>query len=83
MKKKITLNIDEAVIVKAKIFASENNISLSELTELLLMKITSGNYKSLQQFPIADWVKEISAGKAHYTTRSKKQAREEYFESRK
>jgi hypothetical protein len=47
------------------------------------MKVISGNYKSLQQFPIADWVKEISTSKAYYTTRSRKQVKVEYFESRK
>lgn len=83
MKKRITLSFDEKVIAKAKTFASENNISLSQLTELLLMKVISGNYKSLQQFPVADWVKEISTGKAYYATRSGKQVKEEYFESRK
>jgi antitoxin component of RelBE/YafQ-DinJ toxin-antitoxin module len=83
MKKRITLNLDETVIAKAKTFASENNMSLSQLTELLLMKVISGNYKSLQQFPVADWVKKISTGKVYYASRSRKQVKEEYFESRK
>ena len=39
MDAKITLSFDESVINKAKRFASEQNISLSRLTEFLLSKV--------------------------------------------
>lgn len=83
---KITLSFDEAVIDKAKRFAEKNNISLSRLTEFLYEKITSGNYSSLEDFQIADWVSIVSEGPATYTTAKKKKGKslkKEYFESRK
>jgi hypothetical protein len=38
MDAKITLSFDETVIKKAKRYAENNNISLSRLTEFLLVK---------------------------------------------
>ena len=43
MDTKITLSFDASVIEKAKLFAEQNNISLSRLTEFLLSKVTSSN----------------------------------------
>jgi hypothetical protein len=62
MDSKITLSFDKNVIEKAKKYASDNNISLSRLTEFLLTKVTSKSYKSLEDFPISDWVKHLAAG---------------------
>jgi hypothetical protein len=66
MDTKITLHFDKNVIENAKRFASENNISLSRLTEFLYRKITSGNFKSFEEFPISDWVNQIAEGEAVY-----------------
>ncbi|MBP6023053.1 DUF6364 family protein [Ferruginibacter sp.] len=85
MDAKITLSFDETVIKKAKNYAENNNISLSRLTEFLLVKASTGNYKSLEDFPIADWVKDITEGKAEFKRKgntSKKLAKE-YFNSKR
>ncbi len=86
MDSKITLSFDESVIQKAKKYAARNNISLSRLTEFLLKKVTAGNYESLEDFPISDWVNTIAEGPAEYSTktrRTRKQAKEEFFKSKK
>jgi hypothetical protein len=72
MDAKITLSFDKHVIEKAKRYAESQNISLSRLMEHLLDKITSNQYKSLEDFPVADWVNMVAEGKAEYTTPSKK-----------
>lgn len=85
MDSKITLSFDKEVIKKAKRFAASQNISLSRLTEMLLRKITSGQYKSLEEFPIADWVHRLAEGEVEYKTRplSRKRLKQEFFKSRK
>ena len=85
MDAKITLSFDETVIKKAKQFAEDNHISLSRLTEFLLKKVTSKNYQSLEDFPIAEWVSMVSEGQAEYKTKSRKskELNAEYFKSKK
>ncbi|MBS1599203.1 MAG: hypothetical protein JST75_13345 [Bacteroidetes bacterium] len=85
MDTKITLSFNEAIIKKAKKYADANNISLSRLIEFLLTKITTAQYHSLEDFPIADWVSEVAEGKAVYQTkkRTRKASRSEYFNSKK
>ena len=86
MDNKITLSFDESVISKAKKYAAKNNISLSRLVEFLLKKVTSKGYKSLEDFPISDWVQQVAEGEAVYITRAlrtRRAAKEEYFKSRK
>lgn len=84
MDAKITLSFDKSVIEKAKEYAEENNISLSRLTEFLLSKVTSKSYKSLEEFPISDWVSMVSEGQAEYTTkRSRKASKDAFFKSKK
>jgi len=84
MNAKLTLSFNEEIKKKKKKYAEENNTSLSRLIEFLLTKVTSSNYKSLEQYPIADWVNLIAEGKAEYQTkRNNKSAKKEYFESRK
>ena len=83
MDTKVTLNFDQDVINQAKAFAAENNISLSRLTEFLYQKITSGNYKSLEELPISDWVMQVSEGEAEYRRRSRKATKNEYLNSKK
>jgi hypothetical protein len=85
MDAKITLSFDEKIISKAKRYAEQQNISLSRLLELLLDKITSNNYESLEDFPVADWVKEVAEGPASYNKKPKKRTKlkKDFFESRK
>ncbi len=84
MNAKLTLSFNEEVINKAKKYAEENDISLSRLIEFLLTKVTSTDYQSLEEYPIADWVNLIAEGKAEYQTkRSRKSAKKEFFDSKK
>ncbi len=86
MDNKITLSFNEDIIAKAKKYADNNNISLSRLIEFLLKKVTSNNYKSLEDFPISDWVNQVAEGEAVYQTKTKrtrKVAKAEFFNSKK
>lgn len=83
MDTKLTLHFDREVIDKAKAFAAANNISLSRLTEFLYRNITSGNYKTLEELPIADWVFRLAEGEPQYVKRSKKETKKKYFNSKK
>lgn len=84
MDSKITLSFDKNVIEKAKEYASNNNISLSRLTEFLLTKVTSKSYKSLEEYPISDWVSHVAAGKAAYNVkRSNKETKSAFFNANK
>jgi len=85
MDAKITLSFDKAVIQKAKKFAEENNISLSRLTEFLLSKATNTFQKSIDEFPVSDWIIQVSEGKMEYkrTLRSRKEMKTQYNSKRK
>ncbi len=86
MDNKITLSFDKNIISKAKKYAENNNISLSRLIEFLLKKVTSNNYSSMEDFPISDWVNQVAEGEAVYQTkkrRTRKDAKSEYFNSKK
>ncbi len=80
---KLTLNFDSAVIEQAKAFAEARGISLSRLTEYLYRQVTSGNYISIDDFPIADWVNKVAEGEATYKRRSRKSTKDEYYSTRK
>lgn len=85
MDAKITLSFDEAVIAKAKRYAEANNVSLSRMVEFLLKKVTTGQYASMEEYPIADWVSQLAEGEAEYRTkaRSRKESKESFYKSRK
>jgi hypothetical protein len=85
MDSKITLSFNGDIIKKAKKFADANNISLSRLTEMLYEKITSGNYKDLEQLPISDWVNQVAEGDILYKRKpaSRKKMKSEFYRSRK
>ena len=83
MNTKLTLYFDREVIDKAKAFAEANNISLSRLTEFLYRNITSGNYKTLEELPIAGWVSLLAEGEPRYVRRSGKEVRKKYYDSKK
>ena len=84
MDSKITMAFDSEVIQKAKAFALQQNISLSRLTEFLYRQIVSVNYTHMDDFPIADWVQEVSEPESTYTkAKSRKQLKSEYLKTRK
>lgn len=85
MDAKITLAFNEEVIAKAKKFADAKNISLSRLTEFLYSKITSGNYKTLEELPVSEWVSMVAEGEAVYKSKpsSRKALKREYLKSKK
>jgi Family of unknown function (DUF6364) len=84
MDAKVTLSFNAQVIGEAKKFAEGHGISLSRLTEVLLKKAVAGNYKSIEDMPIADWVSMVAEGNAEYVSKSRKrsQLKEEYFKSK-
>jgi hypothetical protein len=85
MDAKITLAFDKQVIERAKRYAESQNMSLSRLMELILDKITTRQYASLEDFPVSDWVNLIAEGPAEYHTKAKKRAKlkEEYHTRKK
>jgi Family of unknown function (DUF6364) len=85
MDTKVTLSFDEEVISSAKEYAASQNISLSRLVEHLLRKTVMGQSGSLEDYPIADWVREVAEGAAEYYTRKRtnKKMKDEYFNSRR
>jgi hypothetical protein len=84
MDAKVTLSFDARVIEKAKRYAESQNMSLSRLMEFLLDKITSKQYASLEDFPIADWVNMVAEGEAEYHTKARKNVKlKEEFRNRK
>ena len=85
MDTKITLSFDESIINRAKKFAEEHNTSVSRLMEFLLDKLTSKNYKSIEDLPVSEWVSMVSEGQAEYKTRkkSRKELKSEFYRSRK
>lgn len=85
MDTKITLSFDESIINRAKKFAEEHNTSVSRLMEFLLDKLTSKNYKSIEDLPVSEWVSMVAEGQAEYKTRkkSRKELKSEFYRSRK
>lgn len=85
MDAKLTLSFDEAIINKAKQYAERNNISLSRMVEHLLAKVVEKPYQSLEDFPIADWVRQVAEGDAIYKTKKSKKTslEDEFFASKK
>jgi hypothetical protein len=84
MDAKITLSFDSDIIDKAKKYAKKEGLSLSRLTEILLRKAVSKDYKNIEDIPIADWVQIVSEGPAEYVKpRRRKALNNEYFKSKK
>lgn len=85
MDAKITLSFDKQVIEKAKLYAESQNMSLSRLMELILDKITTNQYQSLEDLPVSDWVSMVAEGPAEYITRPKKRSKlkDEYMNRKK
>ncbi len=86
MDTKLTLSFDQNVVEKAKKYAAANNISLSRLIEFLLTQVTSTQYKSLEDFPISEWVSKVAEGEVEYKRTPKtlrKDLKEEFFNAKK
>ena len=85
MDAKITLSFNKSVIEKAKVYADENNMSLSRLVEFLLTKVTSGHYSSLEEYPISDWVTLVAEGEAmyHIEPKTRKELSKTFFKAKK
>lgn len=63
MDTKLTLKLDKTVIEKAKIYAAEQERSLSKIIESYLQVITSSKKnKEFEEFEITPFVKSISIG---------------------
>ena len=84
MDKNITLNFDDKVIRQAREYAKSQGISLSRLVEYLLRRVAVKEYQNFEDFPIADWVKEVSEGPIVYRTqkRTRKSTKDEYFSAK-
>ncbi len=85
MDTKITLSFNKEVIERAKKYAEAHNMSLSRLMEFVLDKMTSNNYKALEDFPISDWVNKVAEGEAVYVRKPKssKSLKSEYKNRKK
>jgi hypothetical protein len=82
MDAKITLSFDQGVIEQAKTFAEQNNMSLSRLTEFLYRQIISGQYRSLEELPVSDWVMMVAEGPAEYRLTKRRDLKKDYHERR-
>ncbi|HEA30601.1 MAG TPA: hypothetical protein ENH91_11500 [Leeuwenhoekiella sp.] len=60
MDTKLTLKLNQEVIEKAKIYASDKKLSLSRLVEFYLQSLTTENKEN--DFEISPFVKSISTG---------------------
>lgn len=82
MDTKLTLSFDQNIIDKAKKYAATHNISLSRLIEHLLTQVTAKEYKSIEDFPITDWVNMVAEGEITYKktpSKTRKAAKDEFF----
>lgn len=61
MDSKLTLKLDESIILRAKKYASNKNLSLSRLIENYLDSLTR---EQDDEFEISPFVKSISSGKS-------------------
>lgn len=60
MDTKLTLKLNRKIIEKAKIYASDKQMSLSRIVESYLQSLTSGNIG--KEFEISPFVKSIATG---------------------
>lgn len=82
MDAKVTLSFNKEVIESAKEFAEQNNISLSRLTEFLYRQLTSNQYQSINELPIADWVSAVAEGQAEYHAKPRKLKKSDFYENK-
>ncbi len=81
MDTKLTLKLDKNVIEKAKIYAAEQERSLSKIIETYLQVITSSKKdKEFEEFEITPFVKSISIGNGEIPADfDYKKARQDYL----
>ena len=81
MDTKLTLKLDKSVIERAKIYASEQKVSVSSIVENYLKVITSiHKNKNAKEIVITEFVKSISIGKDKTPTDlDYKKERQEYL----
>lgn len=60
MNTKLTLKLNQKIIEKAKVYASNKKTSLSRIVEAYLQSLTSEN--KLSEFEISPFVKSIATG---------------------
>lgn len=60
MDSKLTLKLDTSVIERAKLYAREQNISLSKLIENYLDALTMGERKEVERVEISPLVKSLT-----------------------
>ncbi|PKQ44035.1 DUF6364 family protein [Confluentibacter flavum] len=78
MDTKLTLKLNQKIIEKAKVYASQKKVSLSRLIENYLDSIT--RLDKNDEFEISPFVKSISSGKSMSDDRNWKDLREDYTE---
>lgn len=82
MDAKLTLSFNKDVIAAGKTLAEQTGISLSRIVEHLIERATRQKYASIEDMPIADWIKEISEGPVSYGSRkTSRELRQEWAES--
>ncbi len=59
---KLTLKLKKNVIEKAKKYASDKKLSLSQIIEFYLQSLTSDN--TMDEFEISPFIKSIATGKS-------------------
>ena|SRR5690554_1846580 len=77
MDSKLTINLDEDVIARAKKYASVKNLSLSQLIENYLDSLT---LQQSDDFEISPFVKSISSGNSVELDADWKELRDDYVE---
>ena len=80
MDTKLTLKLDQEIIEKAKLYASEKKLSLSRLIENYLNSLTSD--KSNDDLQISPFVKSLSSGIAIPADYDYKKDRADYLEQK-
>jgi hypothetical protein len=81
MDTKLTLKLDQEVIEKAKLYASEKKLSLSRLIENYLNSLTSEKPKK-NEFKISPFVKSLSSGVKIPADYDYKKDRADYLEKK-
>jgi hypothetical protein len=61
MDTKLTLKLNKSIIERAKIYASDQQVSLSKLVESYLSSLTS-EQSSQKEIPISPFVKSLTSG---------------------
>lgn len=83
MSTSITLNLNENTVYAVEELAQQKGISIDKLAEVLFEKAAASHYQSIDDLPVADWVLQLGEGKPEYNPKTRKEIKEEYFESKK